>query len=177
MFAYIDNIIIASLTNDNLDREFMGLTGKLRQVNMRLHPGKTQFYQTSVTYLSYVITSMGIRSDPRKLQAIAEFPTPEHPKNIKQFTGMTNYYWRLIENYLGIARLLYDLSKKNIKFVWNEKAQTAFMILKELLTSEPILRHPDFSKPFYIVSNANIDGIGEYLSQKYEEIYHPISYT
>ena len=51
------------------------------------------------------------------------------------------------------------------------------MTLKERLTSEPILRHPDFSKNFYIVSDASIDGIGGYLSQKYEEIYHSISYA
>ena len=90
---------------------------------------------------------------------------------------MSNYYRRFIENYSGIARPLYDLTKKNIKFGWNQKAQTAFMTLKERLTSEPILRHPDFSKHFYIVSDASIDGIGRYLSQKYEEIYHPISYA
>ena len=120
MFAYIDDIIIASLTNDDLDREFMELSGKLRKVNMQVHPGKTQFYQTSVLGF-YVITPLGIWPDPRKLQAIAEFPTSKHPKHIKQFTGMTNYYRRFIENYSGIARPLYDLTKKNIKFVWNKK--------------------------------------------------------
>jgi len=40
--------------------------------------------------------------------------------------------------------------KKGTKFVWSEDAEAAFLDIKSRLTSRPILRPPDFSRPFCI---------------------------
>ena len=160
MFIYIADIIIAVTTLDELDRDFLDLADRLAGANMRLHPGKTRFYQEYVTYLGYVIMP-----DLKKLKAIAEYPTPGQPKQIKQFLNVMK------------ANHLFDLTKKNKTFTLDGKAQTVFDTLKNCLISEPILRHPDFTKYFYVTSDACLDGIGGYLSQIYEGIHHPVSYA
>ena len=125
MFAYIDDIIIAATTLDELDREILDLADRLAEANMRLNSGKTHFYQEYVMYLSYVITPKGAKPDPKKLKAIAECPTPEHPKQIKQFTGITGYYRRHVPGYTMKAKSLFYFAKKNKTFTWGGKAQIA----------------------------------------------------
>jgi hypothetical protein len=57
------------------------------------------------------------------------------------------------------------LLKKDTPYVWNDKTEKAFVTLKKLLTSEPILQYPDFTKPFVLTTNASNDAIGAVLSQ------------
>ena len=53
----------------------------------------------------------------------------------------------------------------------------AFQRLKELLCSAPILRSPDFNKPFILQTDASDRGIGAVLSQEDPEgEEHPIVY-
>jgi hypothetical protein len=51
-------------------------------------------------------------------------------------------------------------------FKWNEAAGKAFDSFKHAVTHPPILRLPDFSKPFTIECDASGLGIGAILMQK-----------
>ncbi|KAH8388674.1 hypothetical protein KR200_005500, partial [Drosophila serrata] len=48
------------------------------------------------------------------------------------------------------------------------EGEEAFTKLKEMLCSAPVLRSPDFSKPFYIHCDASNSGVGGVLVQKAE---------
>ena len=53
----------------------------------------------------------------------------------------------------------------------------AFQKLKQLLCSEPILRSPDFSRPFVLQTDASDRGVGAVLSQCDDEGQdHPIAF-
>ena len=54
-----------------------------------------------------------------------------------------------------------DQYKRN--FVWSDQCQAAFEKLKLLLTEAPLLKIPDFSKPFTIVTDASQVGLGGVL--------------
>eukprot|EP00833_Pecoramyces_ruminatium_P002480 jgi/Orpsp1_1/1176512/evm.model.c7180000057878.1 len=76
-----------------------------------------------------------------------------------------------------IARPLHNLTKKNVKFIWNEKCENAFNELKKRLTSTPLLRHPDPEKPFIVECDASNYAVGSILSQKDENnVLHPVAY-
>jgi hypothetical protein len=55
--------------------------------------------------------------------------------------------------------------KKDIKFEWSEECQKAFNSLKQALGSEPILKYPDFTKPFILTTDASNKALGAILSQ------------
>jgi hypothetical protein len=57
------------------------------------------------------------------------------------------------------------LLKNNTPFVWNEDTDESFKTLKRLLTSEPLLQYPDFTKPFILSTDASNDALGAVLNQ------------
>ena len=74
-----------------------------------------------------------------------EFPVPKTQKNVKQFLGLAGYYRRFIEGFSKIANPLNLFLKKDTPFIWTDKQQIAFDILKSRLCEEPLLQRPDFS--------------------------------
>ena len=83
--------------------------------------------------------------------------------------GLASYYRKFIRGFSSIVKPLNALLKKNTEYEWNDEAQIAFDELKGRLTTTPILRYPDFKKPFYISTNASGLGMGAVLAQKDEE--------
>jgi hypothetical protein len=130
-----------------------------------LQPDKCQFLRKEVSYLGHLITEAGVRPDPQKVEAIAQYPTPTDQKQVKTFCGMVNYYRRFIPDCSRIASPLYQLLKKGAKFEWTERQENAFQYLKSKLTGQPILQYPDFSWEFVLTTDASNQGLGAVLSQ------------
>jgi len=74
-----------------------------------------------------------VKPDPKKVEAVREFPRPNNQKTIKQFLGLAGYYRRLIPNFSKVAKPLTDLLKKESTFVWTEKQTEAFTSARRLL--------------------------------------------
>ncbi|GJR72611.1 hypothetical protein Tco_0084976 [Tanacetum coccineum] len=72
--------------------------------------------------------------------------TPESPTEIRSFLGLAGYYRRFIENFSKIAKPLTLLTQKNKAYVWGDKQDEAFQILKEKLCNAPVLEAPH---PYY----------------------------
>jgi len=49
---------------------------------------------------------------------------------------------------------------------WSEHCQTAFEQVKHALTHAPVLSLPDFTKPFEVICDASIEGLGAVLLQE-----------
>jgi len=79
--------------------------------------------------------------------------------------GLCGYYRRFIPNFSKIAKPLTELLKKNTPFEWNQRTEDAFVTLKELLTTEPLLQYPEFAKPFVLTTDASNEALGAILSQ------------
>ncbi|XP_076030460.1 uncharacterized protein LOC143018764 [Oratosquilla oratoria] len=75
-----------------------------------------------------------------------------------------------------VAEPLTDLLRKDHDFVWTPTCETAFKNLKSLLTNAPVLRAPDFQRPFLLQVDASDTGIGAALLQEHNEVLHAIAY-
>jgi hypothetical protein len=64
-----------------------------------------------------------------------------------------------------IAKPLTELLKKGHIFQWTSIHENAFQLLKQALTSTPVLQLPDFSQQFVIETNASAKGVGAVLQQ------------
>ena len=127
-----------------------------------LHGEKCKIEFDSVPYLWRIFSAEG---DPTKVEAITNWPTPTNAKEVLQFLGLASYYRRYIQNFADIAHPLHQLTNKDTKFQWSEECQQAFSTLITRLSSDPILRCPDFSQPFTLYTDASDTGLGAVLQQ------------
>ena len=104
--------------------------------------------------------------DPDKIKAIEKWPVPKDVIDVWSFMGITGYYRRFIEGFSRIANPITSLQKKGKKFKWNKKCEESFKILKELLTTAPILRIVGPKKDFVVCIYACNDGLGGVLTQE-----------
>ncbi|GKB32029.1 putative reverse transcriptase domain-containing protein [Tanacetum coccineum] len=68
--------------------------------------------------------------------------------------------------YAKFSKCEFWLSKKDVKFDWTKKAETAFQLLKQKLRSAPILALPEGSENFVVYCDASHKGLGAVLMQK-----------
>ncbi|GJX89063.1 hypothetical protein Tco_0341077 [Tanacetum coccineum] len=80
------------------------------------------------------------------------------PTKIRQFLGLAGYYQRFIEGFSKIAKPMTKLTQKKVKFVWGEKQETVFQLLKQKLCSALILALPEGSEDFIAYCDALIKG-------------------
>ena len=116
--------------------------------------------------LSNHVSSTGIKVDPTKIEVISKLPPPQTQKDVRSFLGHASYYQRFIEYFTKIATPMFKLLTKDAHFVCDSQCQTPFEILKEKLSTTPMLQGPNWSLPFHISTDASNSTLGVVLGQK-----------
>ena len=176
MLIYMDDVIVFAKDLSQHLRRVKHLCQRLRDANLKFQPDKVHLLRKEVEFLGHLVNSKGVQPDPKKIQAITDFPTPTSVKNVRSALGLFGYYRRFIRDYAVIAKPLTDLLKKDKKFEWGQKQQQIFDTLKAHLTKSPILEYPDFTKPFKVTTDASKYAVGAVLSQKKDGYDHPAAY-
>ena len=192
---YLDDIIIYSADIDSHLERLDAVFKRLAEFNLTIKPSKCEFFKTETTYLGHVVSSEGIKADPKKTDAVHSWPVPKNGKEVRQFLGFAGYYRRFVKDYARLARPLNDLlvgqpTKKTTKtkgkpqkpkkpppFVWGEDQQKAFEILKSCLTNPPELGYADYTKPFLLHTDASLYGLGAVLYQSQGDVDRVIAYV
>ncbi|QLI66325.1 Transposon Tf2-12 polyprotein [Metarhizium brunneum] len=130
-----------------------------------------------VDFLGHTIRPNEIRMEKTKIEAVRNWPTPKNVKDIQSFRGFANYYRRFIKSYGEIAAPLDELTKKDKQWNWNDEAQCAFDKIKELITSEPVLRTFDPEKETELETDSSDFALGAQVGQRDDDgKLHPIAF-
>ena len=112
------------------------------------------------------------------VKTVKEFPIPGKVKQLQSFLGLASYYCRFIPGFSKIASPLFNLTHKDIEFVWDARCQYVFDHLKSLLVDAPLIVYPDFTKNFVLETDASGSGLGVVLAQKQENgLVAPIAFA
>ncbi len=155
------------------------LLDRIRSAGLTVRPSKCAMGRDTVEFLGHKIGGNQVWMDTEKLNKIAEAPVPITKKQVRAFLGLTGFYRKFIPNYADVAVPLTDLTKKRQpnKVIWGAKQQESFENLKRCLGQAPILRLPDFTKPFVVQADASDAGIGAVLMQNHEDGMFPVRYV
>jgi hypothetical protein len=127
---------------------------------------KCAFEQEEIEYLGIIIGKGKTCMDPKKLMAVANYPTPANVTDVCAFLGLTGYYQYFMQGYLQITQPLLDLTKKAEAWHWDEVQEKVFMDLKTCMCKAPILMQLDFNCKFYVQTDTSGYGMGAVLSQE-----------
>ena len=173
---FLDGLLIYSETPaehlEHLEKVFL----KLRAVGLKLKPKKCDLFQIQVNYLRHVLDKTGIRPDPKNLEAVREWERPKTVNQVRSFTAFCNYYRKFVKNFAEVAKPLYRLTSKGVKFTWEKEHENAFLLLKTRLLQALILAFPNFRHPFVIDTDASETALGAVLSQIIDGEERPIAF-
>ena len=94
--------------------------------------------------LGHVKSNRGIEVEKAKIELISKLRSPTNVKIVRQFLGHAGFCIRFIKEFSKIAKPLYKLLEKGVKFTWDEDCQRSFEELKSHLTTAPIVRAPNW---------------------------------
>ena len=95
---------------------------------------KCEFWLTEVRFLGHVVSTSGVSMDPKKVEAVMSWERPKLVFEIRSFLGLVRYYRRFIEDFSRLATSMTRLTRKEVKFEWNDLCEKAFQGLKRRLT-------------------------------------------
>ncbi|KXJ82633.1 hypothetical protein RP20_CCG012365 [Aedes albopictus] len=176
VFHYLDDIVICSRTFEEHLRVLEEVARRLRAANLTISAEKSKFCREEIKYLGYVLNEKGWQVDNEKVECIVRFPVPESRRDVQRFIGLCNWYRRFIVDFARTAAPLTELTKTKTKFRWTSQAEEAFLKLKSMLVTAPVLIMPDYTKPFSVACDASDVAIGAVLTQEIDGDEHPVCY-
>ena len=170
--VYIDDCLCHAATHPEMRHVLGRVLHRLRQFNLKLHPGKSQFGTDQTTYLGYKISREGIRPSDDKVKALSKLPLPSTVTEVRSFLGLANYFRFLIKDFARLAGPLHKIQGgKNRPVSLDTEQKMAFEALKNALTKEPVVVFPRSDLPFKLTTdaatgdNTHPGGLGAVLTQ------------
>ena len=94
--VFIDDIIVFSRTlNEHLEH-LRRVLERIKGAGLKLKPVKCRFICREVEYLGHLVTPHGLKTNPRLVEAVTQFPLPQNLTEVRRFLGLSSYYRRFI---------------------------------------------------------------------------------
>ena len=175
--GYIDDVVIFSDNWSDHIHQIKRFFQIMREAKLTINLMKSEFGKATVKYLGHIVGQGQVRPLDAKIQTIVKYPIPTSRKELARFLGMAGYYRNFCLNFSDIAAPLTNLLSKKVKFVWTDDCQMAFDKVKLLLQKSPVLKSPDYEKPFKLIIDSSDVGTGSVLVQEASDgLDHPVSY-
>ncbi|XP_070002296.1 uncharacterized mitochondrial protein AtMg00860-like [Nicotiana sylvestris] len=98
----------------------------LREKKLYAKFSKCEFCLDSVEFLGHMVSSEGIKVDPKKIDAVQSWPKPSTATEIQSFLGLASYYRHFMEEFSSIAVSLTRLRQKGSTFRWSDECEESF---------------------------------------------------
>ena len=146
----MDDIIIYGSTPQEHDQRLEATMKVVKEVGLKLQKAKCEVGVQQLTYLGDTISAEGLKPDQRKVEAIQNMERPGNKTDLQRFLGMINYLARYIPDLSTRTMPLRKLLDQKVLWMWNNEQEKAWKELKELVSSEPVLKFYDPNKPIKI---------------------------
>lgn len=199
VLVYLDDLIVFGKTLEEHEQRLLKVLDRLEEFGLKLSIDKCLLCQPQVKFLGHIVSASGVATDSEKVSAVTHWKKPVDLKSLQSFLGFCGYYRRFIQNYSAIVRPLTeltkgypptqqkkkDVSKKNNYFKvsepfgsrWTPACDDAFHLIIEKLTNAPVLAFADPTRPYVLLVDASLNGLGAVLNQEYPEGLRPVAFA
>jgi hypothetical protein len=146
--VYLNDILIFTNSFEEHRQITRFVLDRMCEHKLYLRLEKCKFEKTKIEYLGVIISHNKVEMDPVKIAGVADWLTPSNKKEVQFFVGFVNFYRRFIPEFSHHACVLFDLTMKDIRFIWGLPQEDSFMKPKEFITSALVLVLPDDNLPF-----------------------------
>ena len=187
VFVYLDDLLVTSPDHSTHKKHLKILCARLAKYGILIGPEKFQFGPTELGFSGHYVCSEGISPLPSAVDAIVNFAKPEKQQALRRYSGMVNYYHRIIPPCAAKLTPLNNLltaandghtrlsPKSNFDLKWNESAESAFSESKQILANATLLVHPDPSAQLNITCDASDFAVGGVLQQYIDNVWQSLS--
>src|ERR1051325_5275325 len=120
-----------------------------------INPDKCHFATQELQFLGHIVGIDGVKPDPEKIDKVKNYPTPKSISDVRRFMGLASFYRKFIKDFSIVAKLMFDLFRGEQQFKWEKEQEKSFELLKEKLTTTPVLKYPDYNKEFILLTDAS----------------------
>jgi cleavage and polyadenylation specificity factor subunit 1 len=182
VFCYQDDMIVASVNEEQHLLHLRAVLERLRQHGLVLNGEKCLFGQSSVEFLGHLVSAEGAAPMEKHVAAVRKFPQPTTVKELQGYLGLINFYRRFLP---AVAKILVPLTdvlkggrKGSEQLEWTEAMQAAFKQSKESLCQATTLAHPDSKAQLGLWVDASAAHIGAVAQQRLEPggVWQPLGF-
>lgn len=182
---YIDDLVIVSENMEQHRKHLARVLERIHAYGVQINVGKCEFFVKTFEFLGHVIDAENgqtlLRPNPRVMQAVTEFPRPRNRHDAQRFTGLVNWFHELIPNCAEIIAPLTTLASFDwtTDKAWDDAAETAFVQIKQALTSAPVAALPQDGQPYVLRMDSSGKAFGGALHQKspIDGRYYPVVFV
>ena len=80
---YLDDVVVYAPTMEEHLKRLSGVFQKLKEAGLKLKPRKCQLFRKSISYLGHVISEEGVRTDPKKIEAVQNWERPHNVNTVR----------------------------------------------------------------------------------------------
>lgn len=172
---FVDDILIFTDTFSQYVKVLDQVLDRLAVARLTAKPSKCFIGYRQLECLGHTIGKGKLLPGTDNIEAVRKASKSETKKQVRSFLGLANFYRKFVPNFAHIAHPLTELTKKGEpnRVKWGPQQEEDFVKLKSALTSQPILKLPDFESTFFVQTDAPDRGLGAVLLQWENDVRLP----
>ena len=119
------------------------LPGTLPSEKPEVEHEKGRLRHQEVPFIGHVLTLVGLKPDPLKIEAIVGMPDPTDVQSLRRFLGMVNYLTKFLPRLSEETEVLRKLTEKDAEWSWLPSHADAVAHVTEMIVSAPVLAYYD----------------------------------
>ncbi|KAL6483733.1 hypothetical protein MHYP_G00086050 [Metynnis hypsauchen] len=159
---YLDDVLCYAKSFDEHVEGVRKVLRALQVHGVKLRPEKCDLFRREVRYVGRLVSSEGVRIDPKDLDAVLclKDKTPQTVGELLQVKNKSS------QNQLTLRKTKGPQLPSKTPMEWTDEHKTVLERLIDMLVTPPVLAYPEFTLPFTLHTDASEDGLGAVLYQR-----------